>query len=108
MAGVNLDWLRRVGPALATALAALPLAACSGAAVVNALTPRGGYTVQRDLAYGPDNRQRLDLYVPDGAAADGPLLVFFCGGNWQSGSKHLYRFVGRSFSARRYVSAIRG
>jgi acetyl esterase/lipase len=106
MAGVNLDWLRRVGPALATALAALPLAACSGAAVVNALTPRGGYTVQRDLAYGPDPRQRLDLYVPDGAAADGPLLVFFYGGNWQSGSKDLYRFVGQAFASRGYVTAI--
>ncbi|MFL5336413.1 MAG: alpha/beta hydrolase [Geminicoccaceae bacterium] len=91
---------------MATALAALPLAACSGAAVVNALTPRGGYTVQRDLAYGPDPRQRLDLYVPDGAAVDQPLLVFFYGGNWQSGSKDLYRFVGQAFASRGYVTAI--
>jgi acetyl esterase/lipase len=92
--------------ALAVAAAASPLVACSGSAVVNALTPRSGYTVERDLAYGREARQRLDLYLPDGAAADAPLLVFFYGGNWQSGSKDDYRFVGQAFAARGYVTAV--
>jgi acetyl esterase/lipase len=98
-----LRWWSR---ALAVAAAASPLVACSGSAVVNALTPRSGYTVERDLAYGPEARQRLDLYLPDGAAADAPLLVFFYGGNWQSGSKDDYRFVGEAFASRGYVTAI--
>jgi acetyl esterase/lipase len=98
--------LRRCGSALALALAATPLAGCSGTAVVNALTPRSGYTVQRDLDYGSGQRQRLDLYLPDDAGADAPLLVFFYGGNWQSGSKDLYRFVGQAFASRGYVTAI--
>ena len=98
--------LRRYGRALALALAATPLVACSGSAVVNALTPRSGYTIERDLAYGPGARQRLDLYRPDGAAVDAPLLVFFYGGNWQSGSKERYRFVGQAFASRGYVTAI--
>lgn len=102
----SLPSLRRCGSALALALAATPLAACSGAAVVNALTPKSGYSVQRDLAYGPAARQRLDLYLPDGAGADTPLLVFFYGGNWQSGSKDLYGFVGQAFASRGYVTAI--
>ena len=97
-------WRRRLGPALAAAVAAVSLAACSGAAVLIALTPKDGYTVERDLAYGPDARQRLDLYLPDGAGA--PLLVFFYGGNWQGGSKDLYRFVGQAFASRGYVTAI--
>ena len=98
--------LRRCYRALAVAAAATPLVGCSGTALVNALTPRSGYTVERDLAYGPNARQKLDLYVPDDAAPDAPVLVFFYGGNWQSGSKELYRFVGQAFASRGYVTAI--
>ena len=96
----------RAARVTALVLAAALLAACSGAAILDALTPRSGFTVERDLAYGPETRQRLDLYVPDGAAADAPVLVFFYGGNWQSGSKDLYRFVGQAFASRGYVTAI--
>ena len=98
--------LRRYGRALAVAAAASSLAACSASALVDALTPRSGYTIERDLAYGPGARQRLDLYRPDGADDDAPILVFFYGGNWQSGSKDLYRFVGQAFASRGYVTAI--
>ena len=106
MIGLAASPLRRCCRILAVAVAATPLAGCSGSAVVNALTPRSGYTVERDLSYGPNARQRLDLYVPEGAAADAPVLVFFYGGNWQSGSKELYRFVGQAFASRGYVTAI--
>lgn len=41
------------------------LAACSPVSVLNLAVPRSGYHVVRDLAYGPDTRQKLDLYVPD-------------------------------------------
>ena len=97
---------RRYRRALALALTAVPLAACSGAAMVNALTPKSGYTVEQDLAYGPKARQRLDLYIPQGAAPHAPLLLFFYGGNWQGGSKDLYRFVGQAFASRGYLTAI--
>ena len=86
--------------------AAWLLAACSGPALVNALTPRDGYRIDRDIAYGDDARQRLDLYVPDGAAADAPLVVFFYGGRWESGSKDLYPFVGQAFASRGYLTVI--
>ena len=97
---------RRLLPSLAMGLSACGLNACTGSAVLNALTPKSGYTVERDLAYGQDLRQRLDLYVPDDAGADAPLLVFFYGGNWESGSKELYGFVGQAFASRGYVTAI--
>jgi acetyl esterase/lipase len=86
--------------------ALLALGACSGAALINALTPRDGYHVERDIAYGPDPRQRLALYVPDAAPPDAPLLVFFYGGRWEAGSRDLYPFVGQAFASRGYLVAI--
>lgn len=97
---------RRIAATLALLFLASGLAGCSGAAVLDALTPSDGYKVQHDLAYGPDPRQVLDLYAPEDAAADAPLLVFFYGGNWESGDKATYRFVGQAFTARGYVTAI--
>ena len=82
------------------------LSACSGPALVNALTPTDGYLVKRDLPYGDDARQRLDLYVPDEAPPTAPLLVFFYGGRWESGSKDLYPFVGQAFASRGYITAV--
>ncbi len=91
---------------LSAMAAACGLTACSGTAVLNALTPGNGYAVERDLAYGGDQRQRLDLYLPEGTSAETPLLVFFYGGNWESGAKADYAFVGQAFASRGYVTAI--
>ncbi|MEQ9059500.1 MAG: alpha/beta hydrolase [Gammaproteobacteria bacterium] len=81
------------------------LAACQPARVVNALLDDDHYTVSRDLAYGDDPRQRLDLYRPRGAARV-PLVVFVYGGNWRKGDKHTYRFVGHALTALGYRVAI--
>lgn len=51
-----------------------------------------GASVRRDLAYGADPAQRLDLYLPpltDGAA----LVVMVHGGAWMRGDKALLRSV---------------
>src|SRR5437660_10378235 len=44
-------------------------------------------TVLRDLAYGPHERNKLDLYMPK---SDGPvpLIVWVHGGGWERGSKN--------------------
>jgi acetyl esterase/lipase len=94
------------GCVAALCLVAAALAGCSRADLVNALTPGGGYSVTRDIVYGDGPRQRYDLYVPDDAAADAPLVVFFYGGRWQDGSKATYRFAGQAFASRGYVTAI--
>ena len=45
-----------------------------------------GARVERDVAYGPASRQRLDVYMP--AHADGaPILVMVHGGGWAIGDK---------------------
>ncbi|MBB3951579.1 alpha/beta hydrolase [Aureimonas jatrophae] len=86
-------------------LAAL-LSACSGAAVLNALTSRAGYETARSVRYAPGPRGTLDLYVPDDAGPRTPVVVFFYGGSWDSGSKSLYRFVGQSLASQGYAVAV--
>ncbi|MEP6667687.1 MAG: alpha/beta hydrolase fold domain-containing protein [Chthoniobacter sp.] len=48
----------------------------------------GGKTL-RDLAYveGGSERQKLDLYLPDKAAAPLPLVIWIHGGGWAAGDK---------------------
>lgn len=82
------------------------LAACSPAALVNLLVPRSGYRLEQDLAYGPDPRQRLDLYLPDKPQAPAPVLLFFYGGSWQTGDKSLYRAFGQAFASQGIITAV--
>jgi acetyl esterase/lipase len=66
----------------------------------------GPYRRSVDHAYGPDPRQRLDVYVPKEPhaaamkthAAAMPLVVFWHGGRWSSGDKAGYRFVGSALA----------
>lgn len=41
----------------------------------------------RDLAYGPDVSQKLDIYLPKTPGRDRPVLVFIHGGGWNFGDK---------------------
>jgi acetyl esterase/lipase len=45
-----------------------------------------GTCVERDLAYGADPAQRLDLYLPPQPTAD-PVIVIVSGGAWSMGDK---------------------
>ncbi len=84
----------------AAAMTGLLLAACSPVVFLNSvLVPNSGYTLDRDIAYGADPRQTLDVYIPDGLKAPAPVIVFFYGGSWQSGSKAMYKFVGQAFAS---------
>ncbi len=74
------------------------LAVSFPARVLNALTSRAGYTIERDIAYGDLPRQKLDIYLPDTVDADTPVVVFFYGGGWNSGSRDGYLFVGQSLA----------
>ena len=95
---------------------AAALAACSPLRTFDALVPkdRAGPVV-RDVAYGPDPRQRLDVYAPgppdrpDGAAAaraGAPVIVFIHGGSWRTGDKAGYSWAGRALAARGYLAVL--
>jgi acetyl esterase/lipase len=90
---------------LAAVLGAM-LAACSPISVLNLAVPRTGYHVVRDLAYGADPRQKLDLYIPDTHAAKMPVILFFYGGSWESGTKALYLALGQAFASKGVMVAI--
>lgn len=82
------------------------LVACSGPAVLNAITSKAGYSVQHGLRYGPGERGTFDLYVPDGATAQTPVVAFLYGGGWDSGDKGIYAFVGQSLASAGIAVAI--
>ena len=80
-------------------LACLPifLTACSGAQILNATISRANLRITHDVAYGPDPRQKLDIYRPD-TTAKLPVIVFFYGGSWKTGSKAMYPFVAATLA----------
>lgn len=82
------------------------LTACSPIGLLNLAISRQGYHIEKDLAYGPDPRQRLDLYVPDKLSANAPVMLFFYGGSWQDGSKETYLAFGQAFASQGIIVAI--
>ena len=47
-----------------------------------------GMSITREVPYGSDPLQKLDLYVPDGKAAPRPVILFVHGGGFTRGDKH--------------------
>ena len=82
------------------------LVACSPLSAINALSPGGASTVTPDLPYGPLPRQKLDVYAPKHHQGLSPVVVFFYGGNWNSGERADYAFVGHALASRGYVAVI--
>ena len=70
--------------------------------------PRDGVEVVRDVAYGPDERQRFDLYRPAGpVGADAkPAFAFFHGGGFVRGDRSDRANVGYYFARRGVVTAL--
>lgn len=89
------------------ALLAALLSACSPLTALNdLLVPSNGWGIERDLAYGPNERQRLDIYTPVGMHRPAPVVIFLYGGAWSGGRRAWYRFVGEALTSRGYVVAI--
>lgn len=87
-------------------LGAAGLAACTPSlATFDRFAPRdpGVRRVVRDAAYGPGPRQKLDVYLPTNTQAPLPVVVFFYGGSWNSGSKDDYEFLGAALAAQGFA-----
>ena len=99
-------------------LAMLPalLSACSALDVLNATVATDTYRASLGLPYGPDPRQKLDVYQPSPppspppsqspAAGKAPMVVFFYGGSWSSGNRADYRFVGEALASQGIVAVV--
>lgn len=96
---------------LTAALALAALGGCSATGVLNAAVSPKSFHADDDIAYGANPRQKLDVYTPPASApqpgAHGrPIVVFFYGGSWQSGSRSSYLFVGAALAARGFVAVL--
>jgi acetyl esterase/lipase len=89
---------------LAAAALGFALSAC--VPILNLAVPRAGYTIKPDIAYGTDPRQKLDIYIPDGLTKPAPVILFFYGGSWSSGSKDIYRAFGQAFASKGIVTIV--
>ena len=91
----------------AIAVAGLSFAAIrSPADLLNLIVPRSGYTVHRDIAYGNDPRNRLDVYEPAALLDRAPVILFFYGGGWTGGSKDHYLALGQAFASKGFVVVV--
>jgi len=85
-------------------------AACSPLGMLNTLGPRdrGVGRVARDLAYGDDPRQKFDLYGPSWTPGQPtlPVIVFFYGGGWDSGSRTQYGWAAQALAAKGFLVAL--
>ncbi len=77
-----------------------------GLFVANIPAELSDYQVFRDVSYGEELAQKLDLYVPPKKPDKSPVLVFFYGGRWTDGHKEQYRFVADTFIKEGYIVAI--
>ncbi|MBC6626263.1 alpha/beta hydrolase [Pseudomonas sp.] len=77
-----------------------------GSYALNRLTPRKGYSVQENVAYGLRARHRLDLFRTQKPREHRPLIVFVHGGAWMHGDKKDYRFIGEAFAKEGFDVAV--
>ncbi|MGP4714586.1 MULTISPECIES: alpha/beta hydrolase [unclassified Psychrobacter] len=113
--------LGTVGISTAVAIGGIALAtqqaqALSALAIVNGITASGGVGVSKDILYGDEPLQDLDIYYPKPLAQamksqqvisdTYPMVVFVHGGSWESGNKEEYAFVGQSLAQAGYITAV--
>jgi acetyl esterase/lipase len=82
--------------------------ACTSVSFLIANVPAsfGPHERKTNIAYGADRRQRLDVYTPAQKGTNRPVVVFWYGGSWQSGSKSAYKFVGAALAERGFVTVL--
>lgn len=99
---------RLFAPLLATPLFSVLATACSPLTMLNNLGPRdrGVRRVARDVKYGDDPRQSFDLFAPVDAKGPLPVVVFFYGGGWDSGSKSDYGWAAQALAAQGFLVAV--
>lgn len=66
--------------------------------LANGISRLGSYSITRNIEYGTSPHQKMDIYTSKDAK-DSPVVVFFYGGNWATGSKDDYSFFAQSLTA---------
>jgi len=92
----------------------MALSGCTPAGLLNGLdrltpTADGARRAARGISYGPEQRQQLDVWVPTAKRHVGeklPVVLFFYGGGWNSGSRGDYGFAGAAFAGQGFVAVV--
>jgi acetyl esterase/lipase len=87
-------------------LFAATVGGCSKFDLLDATIPRWGSTLWTNVPYGPLDRQKLDVYRPHGAAPGASIVVFFYGGDWQTGNKADYRFAAQAITSQGFIAVL--
>ena len=83
------------------------VAACSPVALLNLAVPDGGYRETGDIVYGPAQRNKLDVYVPNAPVGKPlPVVVFFYGGSWEAGRRQDYQFVAEALTTNGFIAVL--
>jgi acetyl esterase/lipase len=98
-------------PALAASL--LALTGCTPAGLltqVDRLVSGGAaQRVAEGERFGPDPRQRLDVWAPAAAKGKGaalPIVLFFYGGGWNAGSRGDFGFAGAAYAGQGFIAIV--
>lgn len=87
------------------AATALLVTACQTA--IFAVANTGVPPADASVVYDPGRGLALDIYRPTQAAGgQAPVLVFFYGGGWKTGSRDQYRFVGQRLAERGILTIV--
>ena len=88
-------------------LAGSMVSACSPLSLFATFVPKdAARTPEHGVAYGPLERQALDVYAPRRETAPAPVAVFFYGGSWDSGRRQDYGWVGRALAAQGFLTIL--
>jgi acetyl esterase/lipase len=76
--------------------------------IFDTLVPKDDESIlwQADQVYGPDPRQKLDIYMPRVNKVPPPIIIFVHGGSWQEGNKNGYSFAGRALAAQGFMTLV--
>lgn len=94
--------MAEIGPKWGTATSAHVKLMVAEFTELHRAVPKTGTIEQRDFAYGPHERQKLDVYVPADAGTKRPAVVFVHGGAFTEGDRNrspeIYANVSRYFA----------
>ncbi len=101
--------IRRTLTLMALILISVPLTACTkvGLFALNSTTGfNPHFTRHKNLSFGSHKKQKLDVYTPKNSNGRTPVVIFFYGGSWQSGSKNEYKFMGEALTSLGFTAVI--
>lgn len=97
-------WMR-VGAGAVLCALLLGAASPSPIKVLNTLSAETSVRKLEALPYAEGTRQKADVYLPEHPDR-APVIVFLYGGNWVSGQRFNYAFVGYALAKRGFITVI--